>query len=233
MNNNFHLQKLCQKLDLPFKNLALLEQALTHSSYVNEQKGEGKDNERLEFLGDAVLELAMSQFLYDYNPTAEEGDLSKLRAKFVCESALVVYATEIELGEYLRLGKGEELSGGRERPAILADAFEAMLGAIFLELGYDLTYNFIDKAIFSLIRNGINIDVKDYKSRLQELVQADSTRSINYKTVAESGPAHNKVFLVEVYMDEIMMGKGQGHSKKEAEQNAAKEALNKVAKVKV
>jgi ribonuclease III len=231
MKKQFNLESFCVDNQFEFKNMALLERALTHSSFVNEQKCEERDNERLEFLGDAVLELAMSQFLFENFKDAKEGELSKLRAQHVCESALVVYAQGINLGNYLRLGKGEELSGGRERPAILADAFEALLGALFLDAGYQEAYKFLDRVVFELLRNGIVIDIKDYKSKLQELVQADSSRSISYKTVSESGPAHNRLFEVEVLMDEIVMGSGAGRSKKEAEQNAAKMALDKVAKV--
>lgn len=224
------LNPFCETHHLNFKNIGLLERALTHSSYVNEMKDPGRDNERLEFLGDAVLELAMSSYLYKKHPEAEEGQLSKLRAQYVCESALAFYAQTINLGSFLRLGKGEESSGGRERPAILADAFEATLGAIYLDQGFQAAYKFLDEVVFTQLENGVVIDVKDYKSRLQELVQADSNRSIYYKTVSESGPAHNRTFTVEVYMDNILMGTGSGHSKKEAEQQAAKEALNKVAK---
>lgn len=225
------LKKLCKQIGIEFSDLRLLERAMTHSSYVNEQKLDDQDNERLEFLGDAVLELGMSRYLYLRYPDANEGELSKLRAQYVREQALVVYAQSINLGSYLRLGKGEELNGGRERPAILADAFEAMLGAVYLDAGYEAAIKLLERIVFKLIDAGIELDVKDYKSQLQELAQADSSRIISYKTVSESGPAHNKVFEVEVYMDEILMGSGKGRSKKEAEQNAAKEALNKVAKV--
>lgn len=225
------LKQFLQKNQLRFNNIRLLERALTHSSYVNEMKRNvGKDNERLEFLGDAVLELAMSTYLFNNMPDAEEGELSKLRAQHVCEAALTFYAQSIELGQYLRLGKGEEQSGGRSRPAILADAFEATLGAIFLDQGYQAAYQFLERVVFSQLEKGAVVGQEDFKSRLQELVQADSNRSIKYKTVSESGPAHNRLFTVEVYMDAILMGSGVGKSKKEAEQHAAKEALDKLAK---
>lgn len=224
------LLTLCQSIGITFNRLSLLEQALTHSSYVNELKEPGNDNERLEFLGDAVLELAMSTYLFQKYPEAEEGELSKLRAQYVCEPALTFYAQTIKLGDYLRLGKGEEASGGRERPAILADAFEATLGAIYLDQGFTAAYEFLKKVVFKQLDDGLTIEFKDYKSKLQELVQADSNRSIHYKTVSEVGPAHNRTFTVEVYMDNILMGVGSGHSKKEAEQQAAKEALEKVAR---
>lgn len=226
------LKQFCQKQTLDFTDIALLEKALTHSSFVNEHRSEDyEDNERLEYLGDAVLELAMSQFLFTEFQDLNEGELTKLRAQHVCEPALVTYAQEMGLGEYLRLGKGEELSGGRERPAILADAFEALLGAIFLNIGYDRVYQLLDQIVFPLIRSGSYINVIDYKSKLQELVQTDSTRSIRYEIVSESGPAHNKIFESLVFMDDIKMGSGSGRSKKEAEQNAAKVALGIMAEV--
>ncbi|HEY8365311.1 MAG TPA: ribonuclease III [Haloplasmataceae bacterium] len=221
--------QLCKEYNLNFHNYQILEQALTHSSYVNEHRFEEDiDNERLEFLGDAVLELAMSEFLYKNYSDLSEGEMTKLRAQHVCEPALVTYATSINLGEYLRLGKGEEISGGRSRPAILADAFEALLGAIYLDIGYETVYQFLDQVVFPLLREGNYINVVDYKSKLQELVQVDNTRSIRYEIISETGPAHNKTFIAEVFMDDIRMGVGEGHSKKEAEQNAAKVALEKM-----
>lgn len=222
-------QKFCEKYNLRFKNYTLLETALTHSSYVNEHRIDNmEDNERLEFLGDAVLELAMSEFLYKNYRHLTEGEMTKLRAQHVCEPALVTYATNIEIGSYIRLGKGEETSGGRTRPALLADAFEALLGAIYLDLGYKAVYKFLNKVVFPLLRAGNYINVIDYKSKLQELVQTDNSRSVRYEIISEIGPAHNKTFVSEVYMDDIKMGIGEGHSKKEAEQNAAKVALEKL-----
>lgn len=230
MKKTSSIQAFSERIGIRFKDLSLLEQALTHSSYVNETKEPVADNERLEFLGDAVLELAMTTYLFTKYPEAEEGELSKLRAQYVCEQALVYYAQSIGLSHYLRLGKGEEASGGRERPAILADAFEAMLGAIYLDQGFSVAYDFLKRVVFTPIDNGFRVEFKDYKSQLQELVQADSNRSIHYKMVHEEGPAHHRIFTVEVYMDNILMGVGKGHSKKEAEQQAAKEALEKVAR---
>ncbi len=230
MNGEQSLSQFCDKYNLHFKDIRLLETALTHSSYVNEHRSEQYcDNERLEFLGDAVLELATSEFLYKNFGEYSEGEMTKLRAQHVCEPALVKYATILDLGEYLRLGKGEETSGGRNRPALLADAFEAVLGAIYLDFGYQKVYDFLDEVVFPLIKDGNYINVIDYKSKLQELVQTDNTRSIRYEIVDEIGPAHNKTFISEVYMDDIKMGIGEGHSKKEAEQNAAKVALEKMA----
>jgi len=230
MNYQQSLKQFCRKYQLNFSDYRLLETALTHSSYVNEHKAEDyDDNERLEFLGDAVLELAMSEFLFKNFSQFTEGEMTKMRAQHVCEPALVTYATNINLGDYLVLGKGEEISGGRNRPALLADAFEALLGAIYLDLGYQTLYQFLDEVIFPLLKDGNYINVIDYKSKLQELVQTDNNRSIRYEIVSELGPAHHKTFKSEVFMDEIKMGVGEGHSKKEAEQKAAKVALDKMA----
>lgn len=207
-----------------FKNEELLKLALTHSSYANEHNIEC--NERLEYLGDAVLDLAMSCFLYD-SIHLNEGVLSKTRAKAVCEEALNVYANKINLPAYLLLGNGEENSGGRNRPAIIADAFEAMLGAILLDSNFESVYKVVEKIVlpyFNLV-----IQFKDYKSTFQEKVQADK-RSVHYEIVRDSGPANDKTYEAVVYMDDILMGRGIGKSKKEAEQNAAKEALKKEAK---
>ncbi|NLC94099.1 MAG: ribonuclease III [Bacilli bacterium] len=224
------LKKFCSKYDLEFSNIELLRTALTHSSFVNEHRSdEYQDNERLEFLGDAVLQLAMSEFIYKNFANYNEGEMTKLRAQHVCEPALVTYANRLNLGKYLRLGKGEETSGGRSRPAILADAFEAVLGAIFLDQGYQAVYKFLDQVVFPYLKDGNFVNVIDYKSKLQELVQADNNRSIRYEIVDAIGPAHQRTFVSEVYMDNIKMGVGSGHSKKEAEQNAAKAALEKMA----
>lgn len=224
------MKKFCSKYDLEFSNIELLRTALTHSSFVNEHRSdEYQDNERLEFLGDAVLQLAMSEFIYKNFANYTEGEMTKLRAQHVCEPALVTYANRLNLGKYLRLGKGEETSGGRSRPAILADAFEAVLGAIFLDQGYQAVYKFLDQVVFPYLKDGNFVNVIDYKSKLQELVQADNNRSIRYEIVDAIGPAHQRTFVSEVYMDNIKMGVGSGHSKKEAEQNAAKAALEKIA----
>lgn len=224
------MKKFCSKYDLEFSNIELLRTALTHSSFVNEHRSdEYQDNERLEFLGDAVLQLAMSEFIYKNFANYTEGEMTKLRAQHVCEPALVTYANRLNLGKYLRLGKGEETSGGRSRPAILADAFEAVLGAIFLDQGYQAVYKFLDQVVFPYLKDGNFVNVIDYKSKLQELVQADNNRSIRYEIVDAIGPAHQRTFVSEVYMDNIKMGVGSGHSKKEAEQNAAKAALEKMA----
>ena len=207
-----------------FKNVNLLLEALTHSSYANEHQL--KSNERLEFLGDAVLELAMSKHLFSIIDL-DEGVLTKTRAKDVCEEALDLYANKINLSKYLFLGKGEESSGGRTRKAILADAFEAVLGAIFLDSGFENAYSIVECYVLPYYNSILKI--KDYKSLLQEKLQSEK-RSIHYEIVRDAGPANNKTFEAVVYMDNILMGRGIGKSKKQAEQEAAKNALAKEAK---
>lgn len=208
-----------------FKDISLLSTALTHSSYANEHNLEC--NERMEFLGDAVLELSMSKYLYD-KINLDEGVLTKSRAKAVCESALCYYAAKIDLPKYLFLGNGEVQSGGRQRPAIIADALEAVLGAVFLDGGFeaslDIVYKFFVPYFDEVVKN------KDYKSLLQEKLQSEK-RTIRYEIVRDEGPTNDKTFEAVVYMDEILMGRGIGKSKKEAQQNAAKSALEKEAKL--
>ena len=229
MNNENDLrtgyESLEEKLGYVFKDKNLIKLALTHSSYANEHNIEC--NERLEFLGDAVLELAMSRKLYD-TIDLDEGVLTKMRAKAVCESALDLYASKIDLSSYLYLGKGEEATGGRTRPAIIADATEAVLGAIYLDGGFEaareIVKKFFEPYFYDVLKN------KDYKSMLQEKLQSEK-RSIRYEIVRDEGPANNKTFEAVVYMDEILMGRGIGKTKKEAQQQAAKDALEKEAKI--
>lgn len=216
-----------KKNNLNFKDPSLLEKAFTHSSYANENNCES--NERLEFLGDAVLEIAVSEFLYENFPTKDEGFLTKKRAKNVCEPALCAIARRMELGELLLLGKGEAASGGREKCSTLSDAFEAMLGAIYLDRGFVEIFKILDRYLFTQLLDDSFVVDQDFKSSLQEFVQADSKRSITYKLVGEEGPPHNKMFTFAVLMDDIEMGRGQGRTKKLAEQNAAKEAIEKLA----
>ncbi|PAT01154.1 ribonuclease III [Candidatus Izimaplasma bacterium ZiA1] len=219
-------KELEKYFDLDFNDKQLLITALTHSSYANENKTES--NERLEFIGDAVLDLLMGKHLYLKFKDFNEGDLTKTRAKNVCESALVEYAKECNLKDYLFLGHGEEKSGGRERIALQADAFEALIGAVYLDKGLAEATKIFDKIVVPLSSIDKVDDFVDYKSHLQELVQSDK-RTLEYKVVMESGPSHNKTFITRVYMDGIVMGEGQGKSKKEAEQNAAEAALKKLA----
>ncbi|MBQ9124878.1 MAG: ribonuclease III [Acholeplasmatales bacterium] len=222
MNNL--LNELEEALGYKFNDIELLRIALTHSSYANENSLEC--NERMEFLGDAVLELCMSKYLYN-SLDLDEGVLTKTRAKAVCEEALNIYAKKIDLPKYLFLGNGEELTGGRKRPAIIADAYEAVLGAIFLDGGFEASNNAVVKNILPHMQHVLKF--KDYKSMLQEKLQSEK-RSIRYEITKDEGPANNKTFEAVVYMDNILMGRGVGKSKKEAQQNAAKDALDKEAK---
>ncbi|MDQ1146739.1 ribonuclease-3 [Bacillus sp. SORGH_AS 510] len=205
----------------------LLKQAFTHSSYVNEHRRKPfEDNERLEFLGDAVLELTVSQFLFKKYPTMTEGELTKLRAAIVCEPSLVSFANELKFGNLILLGKGEEMTGGRERPALLADVFEAFIGALYLDQGIEKVIVFLEKVVFPKINAGAFSHVMDFKSQLQELIQRDGTGTLEYKVLLEKGPAHNKEFVSKVSLNGEELGVGTGRSKKEAEQHAAQMALD-------
>lgn len=213
-----------------FKDKELLERALTHSSYANEYRQQGvRHNERLEFLGDAVLELVISSFIFNEFQDYPEGELTKLRASIVCEYMLSHKAMELKLGEHLRLGKGEDATGGRERPSILADAFEAIIGAIYIDGGIECARDFILEQlkddIFGMKRKFRTNDSKTY---LQEIIQSTSKEGVEYAIVSESGPAHNKVFCAEARHKGEVLGKGKGKSKKEAEQNAALAAIEKM-----
>lgn len=218
-----------QKYNLSFQSQALLKQAFTHSSYVNEHAPKKlSDNERLEFLGDAVLELAVSDYLYRSNKAMTEGELSKLRANIVCEESLYRFATILQLHEYILLGKGEERTGGRKRQALLADVFEAFLGAIYLDQGITTAQNFLEKFIFPHIIDDTFSHVTDYKSKLQELVQEGKDKALEYRIIEEKGPSHQKEFHAEVIINNEHHAKGVGKTKKEAEQNAAKNMLEKI-----
>jgi ribonuclease III len=214
------------KIGIHFENEKLLKQAFTHSSYVNEHRRKpNEDNERLEFLGDAVLELTVSQFLFKKYPMMSEGELTKLRAAIVCEPSLVTLANELSFGPLILLGKGEEMTGGRERPALLADVFEAFIGALYLDKGLEIVIEFLDKVVFPKINEGAFSHVMDFKSQLQELIQRDGIGMIEYRVLLEKGPAHNKEFVSRVSLNGEELGIGTGKSKKEAEQHAAQMAL--------
>ncbi|MFS0782337.1 ribonuclease III [Bacillus sp. 1P06AnD] len=219
-------QQLQEEIGFHFTSERILKQAFTHSSYVNEHRRKPyEDNERLEFLGDAVLELTVSQYLYKKYPLMSEGELTKLRAAIVCEPSLVTFAHALSFGQYVLLGKGEELTGGRERPALLADVFEAFVGALYLDQGMEVASEFLKQTVFPKIDEGAFSHVMDYKSQLQELVQRDAVGMIEYKIHMEKGPAHNKEFVSNVSLNGDILGTGVGRSKKEAEQKAAQEAL--------
>lgn len=207
-----------------FKNKQLINQALSHSSYANEKKRPSGSNERLEFLGDSVLSIVVSDFLYK-NLNVAEGELTKLRASLVCEKSLHVFAQQIRLGDFLLLGKGEENTGGRQRPSILADAFEAVIAAIYLDGGMESASRHILRFMPEDIHHVGKPAFCDFKTVLQEIVQKNPEEKIEYVLIGEEGPDHNKRFVVEVCLNSQVIGKGSGHSKKEAEQFAAKEAL--------
>lgn len=216
-------------LNYKFNNAKLLETALHHSSYAHECKGKVRDNERLEFLGDAVLEFSVSSYIFTHFEELPEGELTKFRASIVCEGTLAKIARKLNVGEHLKVGKGEELTGGRERDSILADAMEAIFGAIYLDGGIEVARQFIIdnmKEEIHQLRNSFTHS--DKKTYLQEIVQKTSKVPIEYKIISEEGPAHNKKFVVQVVHLNKIMGEGSGKSKKEAEQNAAADAISKI-----
>ena len=220
------METLETKLGYTFRNKALLENALTHSSYANENHSPGGSNERMEFLGDSILGMVTADFLYKEHPDLPEGDLTRTRAALVREESLVEVADRLELGAYLRLGKGEDLGGGRERPSIRADAVEAVLAAVFLDGGLVEARKIVQR--FILDREDEKAANRDFKTLLQELVQRESGRELSYRLTGESGPDHAKVFAVTVELNGSPIGQGQGHSKKEAEQMAAKAAIDAI-----
>lgn len=225
MRENESIDTIENNIDIKFNDTNLLNLALTHSSYANERKiNKIECNERLEFLGDAILELISSDYLYRKYVDLPEGKLSKLRASLVCEEALAMSARKINLGECIYLGKGEEATGGRTRASITSDAFEALIGAIYLDQGYDKAKEFVLKYV--LYDTDSFVNMSDSKSMLQEKIQCDKKNSIiSYEVVEEAGPEHNKIFKVAVFIDGTQYGIGTGKSKKAAEKEAAKDAL--------
>ena len=210
-----------------FYDTELLENALTHSSCANESRGKLQSNERLEFLGDSILGMVVADHLYRNHPDLPEGELTRTRSALVCEESLVEVAQALGLGEYLKLGKGEEAGGGRHRPSIQADAVEAVLAAVYLDGGIGSARKIIQKFILSREVAGLT-KPRDYKTALQELVQRESGQVLAYQLVGEEGPDHDKRFFVEVDLNGTPVGSGQGRSKKEAEQMAAKAAIGKL-----
>lgn len=219
------LAEFMEKIGYTFKNEMLITTALTHSSYANEWKRQLKNNERLEFLGDSVLSLVVAEYLFENYKHLPEGELTKLRASLVCEKSLHTFAKQLGLGQMLLLGKGEEHTGGRERPSILADAFEAVIAAVYLDGGFEEARKYVLRFIPTSLDTHANIGLQDYKTILQEIIQKNKEEKIEYVLMMESGPDHNKRFEVEVHLNSNVIGTGIGHSKKQAEQNAAKEAL--------
>lgn len=225
------MKNLEDKIGYHFQDQALLLTALTHSSYANENRSSGAVcNERLEFLGDSVLGMLVAAHLYTHCSEMPEGDMTRLRAELVCEYALASVAQELELGAYLRLGHGEEHSGGRARRSIQADAVEAVLAAMYLDGGFDVAKAFVDKYILVKLEEGRATRVGDYKTHLQELVQQHSGQILAYEMLSERGPDHNKVFTAQVTLNGKPIGEGSGHTKKEAEQAAAQQALTALQK---
>jgi len=221
------MKRLFDKLNIEPNNIELYNTAFSHSSYVNEHHLKN-DYERLEFLGDAVLELVISDYLYKKREV-DEGKMTKLRASYVCENALYEYSRDLNLSDYIKVGHGEEIDGGRFKKVILADIFEAMMGAIYLDLGFLTVKKVIDNIIVPYIEDPNVEFFSDYKSVLQESVQTNQ-KSLEYVLTGEEGPAHNKRFTIVVKIDGITYGEGVANSKKEAEQEAAKNALRKLAK---
>ena len=218
------LEELQNKIGYKFTDENLLRQAVTHSSFANEKHlKKHSDNERLEFLGDAVLEIVSSEFLYKSYPKKSEGDLTKFRASLVCEPTLTLCTREIDLGKYLYLGKGEDLNGGRMRNSILSDALEAVIGAIYLDGGFENAKKFIHRFILTDIEHKKLF--YDCKTSLQEVIQGHYEEELNYRLVSEEGPDHDKKFSVEARIGEKVIGRGIGHTKKAAEQEAAYQAL--------
>lgn len=220
------METLETKLGYSFRDRSLLENALTHSSYANENKSPMGSNERLEFLGDSVLGMVTADFLFRRHPNLPEGDLTRIRAALVCEDSLAEVAGRLDLGAYLRLGKGEAAGGGRERVSIRADAVEAILAAVYLDSGLEEARGLIHRLI--LDREEEKAVHRDYKTALQELVQREAGQVLTYRLAGESGPDHAKEFAMEVDLNGKVIGRGSGHSKKEAEQMAAKAAIGKL-----
>lgn len=221
---NKDLNSLEKEIGYVFKKRSLLKQAVTHRSYANENRGSGPFNERLEFLGDAVLSLISADFLYKKFPSMAEGDLTKLRSSLVCTASLSEYARRINLGDYLLLGKGELATGGNERDSNLENAFEALIAAVYLDGGIDKARRFVLRFLDDSVETH-HISFKDYKTKLQEIVQESHEETLNYVITKESGPDHDKRYEVEVHLNSNVIGKGKGRSKKQAEQEAAKQAL--------
>lgn len=212
------------------QNKALVNEALVHSSYVNEHKHMEHDNERLEFMGDAVLQVWSSKKLFLMDPPLSEGQMTTLRAQLVCEEALASYNRQFGWGKYLLLGVGEEKMGGRNRDSILADMFEAVLGAIYLDQGMDAANCLLEEVITPMISSPKSERVIDYKTKLQEYVQSDTRKTVRYEMLSMSGPSNKPTFEIAVMLDDIVLGKGLGYSKKRAEQMAAKDAFEKMVK---
>ncbi|BAK56408.1 ribonuclease III [Candidatus Arthromitus sp. SFB-mouse-Japan] len=218
------IEKFQEKIGVKFRNIEILDLALTHSSYANE-RGLSEYNERLEFLGDSVLQLCITEYLYKNCKDNNEGDLTRKRASIVCEASLYKVGERWNLGEFIKLSKGEKLSGGKTRISTIADAVEAVIAAVYLDSGYDFVQKFILKFFSDILKTGAIVNYLDHKTRLQEYIQSKTTDKIKYNLIKEEGPPHDKIFYVQVIIGDKNYESGTGKSKKEAEQNAAQKTL--------
>lgn len=224
------MQELEKKLNYTFRDPGLLHEALSHSSYANEHRSAGRrSNERLEFLGDSVLGFVTAEFLFVQHPDLQEGDLTRIRAALVCEQSLYEVARKLDLGAYLKLGRGEEAGGGRQRTSILADATEAVFAAVYLDGGIGAASDLIHRVLLDAEKEeAVEERRRDYKTALQELIQRQADQVLSYRMIGEEGPDHDKTFRAQVLLNDQPVGTGSGHSKKEAEQSAAKDALSRL-----
>ncbi|WP_415846413.1 ribonuclease III [Staphylococcus gallinarum] len=214
-----------QELDLNFNQIDLYQQAFSHSSFINDFNMNRLDhNERLEFLGDAVLELTVSRYLFDKYPELPEGNLTKMRATIVCEPSLVIFAKKIHLNDLILLGKGEEKTGGRTRPSLVSDAFESFVGALYLDQGLPSVWKFAEKTIFPFVEDDELEGVVDFKTQFQEYVHRQNKGDVTYRLINEEGPAHHRLFTSEVILEGTAIAEGKGKTKKESEQKAAERA---------
>jgi len=229
-NKSSELKVLIKGINYKFNDLDLLYNALVHRSYINEKKASGlKSNERMEFLGDSILSAVISHLIITRFPDMDEGELSKLRSKLVNEATLSFAAKKINLGKYILLGRGEEITCGMEKPSILADAYEAVIAAVYLDGGFENAFSFVVRQFSTLIDEISQVEIaRDYKTELQEKTQELFKVAPKYRLISETGPEHDKIFEVEVFINDEILGKGQGKSKKEAEQSAAMEALGRL-----
>ncbi|UXT71635.1 ribonuclease III [Staphylococcus aureus] len=221
------------ELGFTYQNIDLYQQAFSHSSFINDFNMNRLDhNERLEFLGDAVLELTVSRYLFDKHPNLPEGNLTKMRATIVCEPSLVIFANKIRLNEMILLGKGEEKTGGRTRPSLISDAFEAFIGALYLDQGLDIVWKFAEKVIFPHVEQNELLGVVDFKTQFQEYVHQQNKGDVTYNLIKEEGPAHHRLFTSEVILQGEAIAEGKGKTKKESEQRAAESAYKKLKQIK-
>ncbi|MCS4873930.1 ribonuclease III [Staphylococcus aureus] len=221
------------ELGFTYRNIDLYQQAFSHSSFINDFNMNRLDhNERLEFLGDAVLELTVSRYLFDKHPNLPEGNLTKMRATIVCEPSLVIFANKIGLNEMILLGKGEEKTGGRTRPSLISDAFEAFIGALYLDQGLDIVWKFAEKVIFPHVEQNELLGVVDFKTQFQEYVHQQNKGDVTYNLIKEEGPAHHRLFTSEVILQGEAIAEGKGKTKKESEQRAAESAYKQLKQIK-